>query len=75
MSTPAMPWEGLFAWSQEHDLLAKRLYVVLSEPVSGLQPVLDNLDAHVAYQARPGQARPGQARERGRDVRGRPALR
>jgi uncharacterized protein YciI len=52
MSTPAMPWEGLFAWSQEHDLLAKRLYVVLSEPVSGLQPVLDNLDAHVAYQTR-----------------------
>jgi hypothetical protein len=47
-----MSWEGLFAWSGERGLLAKRLYVVLSEPVSGLGPVLDNLDAHVAYQTR-----------------------
>jgi hypothetical protein len=47
-----MPWADLLAWSDEHDLLAKRLYAVLSEPVSGLQPVLDNLEAHVAYQTR-----------------------
>jgi uncharacterized protein len=52
MSNPTMPWADLLAWSEGHDLLAKRLYAVLSEPVSGLQPVLDNLDAHVAYQTR-----------------------
>jgi uncharacterized protein len=52
MSSPTMPWADLLAWSQGHDLLAKRLYAVLSEPVSGLQPVLDNLDPHVAYQTR-----------------------
>lgn len=52
MSEPTMPWADLLAWSDGHDLLAKRLYAVLSEPVSGLQPVLDNLDAHVAYQTR-----------------------
>ena len=52
MSNPTMPWADLLAWSEGHDLLAKRLYAVLSEPVSGLQPVLDNLDAHVAYQTK-----------------------
>ena len=52
MSSPTMPWADLLAWSQGHDLLAKRLYAVLSEPVRGLQPVLDNLDPHVAYQTR-----------------------
>jgi uncharacterized protein YciI len=52
MSETTMPWADLLAWSDEHDLLAKRLYAVLSEPVSGLQPVLDNLEAHVAYQTR-----------------------
>jgi uncharacterized protein len=52
MSNPTMPWADLLAWSEGHDLLAKRLYAVLSEPVSGLQPVLDNLEAHVAYQTR-----------------------
>ena len=46
MSEPTMPWAELLAWSDEHDLLAKRLYAVLSEPVSGLQPVLDHLEAH-----------------------------
>jgi hypothetical protein len=52
MSEPTMPWADLLAWSDGHDLLAKRLYAVLSEPVNGLQPVLDNLEAHVAYQTR-----------------------
>jgi uncharacterized protein len=46
------PWQELIAWSQEHNLLAKRLYLVLSEPTQGLGPVLDNLDDHVAYQTR-----------------------
>jgi hypothetical protein len=41
-----MSWADLLAWSDGHGLLGKRLYVVLSEPVTGLQAVLDNLDAH-----------------------------
>jgi uncharacterized protein len=52
MSEPTMSWADLLAWSDGHGLLAKRLYVVLSEPVTGLQAVLDNLDAHVAHQTR-----------------------
>lgn len=52
MSEPTMPWADLLAWSDGHGLLGKRLYVVLSEPITGLQAVLDNLDAHVAYQTR-----------------------
>ncbi len=31
-------------------LLAKQLYVVLTRPSNGLQPVLDNLQEHLAYQ-------------------------
>jgi uncharacterized protein YciI len=52
MTEPMMSWTELLAWSDGHGLLAKRLYVVLSEPTSGLGPVLDNLDDHVAYQTR-----------------------
>jgi hypothetical protein len=52
MSEPTMSWADLLAWSDGHGLLGKRLYVVLSDPVTGLQAVLDNLDAHVAYQTR-----------------------
>ena len=52
MSEPMMSWADLLAWSDEHGLLAKRLYVVLSEPTNGLGPVLDNLDEHVGYQTK-----------------------
>jgi uncharacterized protein len=50
MSTPRMPWNELIEWSEQHNLLAKRLYVVLSTPANGLGPVLENLDPHVKYQ-------------------------
>lgn len=52
MTEPRMPWNDLVVWSQEHDLLALRLYVVTSQPTNGLGPVLENLDPHVAYQTR-----------------------
>jgi uncharacterized protein len=52
MSEPVMPWAGLLTWSEEHNLLAKRLYVVLSEPAHGPGPVRENLEEHVAYQTR-----------------------
>jgi uncharacterized protein len=52
MTETKMPWNDLLEWSRQHDLLAKRLYVVMSEPTNGLGPVLENLDPHVAYQTR-----------------------
>ena len=51
MSTE-MPWKELVDYSETHDLLAKRLYVVFSEPTDGLGPVMDTLDPHVAHQTR-----------------------
>ena len=50
MSEPVMLWHDLVEYSQTHDLLAKRLYVVFSQPTNGLGPVLENLDPHVAHQ-------------------------
>jgi uncharacterized protein len=50
--TPRMSWPELLTWSEEHNLLAKRLYIVLSEPTNGLGPVLENLEPHVAYQTK-----------------------
>jgi uncharacterized protein YciI len=47
-----MSWDEILDWSQKHDLLAKRLYVVLSEPAAGPEAVSENLAEHVAYQAR-----------------------
>jgi uncharacterized protein YciI len=52
MSEPRMRWNDLVDYSETHDLLAKRLYVVFSEPTNGLGPVLENLDPHVQYQTR-----------------------
>lgn len=50
MTEPAMAWQDLVTYSETHNLLAKRLYVVFSEPTNGLGPVLENLDPHVAHQ-------------------------
>jgi hypothetical protein len=47
-----MPWQELVDYSETHDLLAKRLYVVFSEPTDGLGPVMDALDLDVAHQTR-----------------------
>lgn len=35
-------------WCKEHNLLAKRLYIVTSEPTNGLGPILEKLGPHVA---------------------------
>lgn len=51
-TSPTMRWQELVDYSETHDLLAKRLYVVFSEPTNGLGPVLDNLDPHVEHQTR-----------------------
>ena len=52
MSEPVMPWKDLVEYSETHDLLAKRLYVVFSEPTNGLGPVLEYLDPHVQHQTK-----------------------
>jgi len=52
MNDHVMSWPGIIALSEERGLLAKRLYVVLSEPTAGPGPVQENLDEHLAYQAR-----------------------
>jgi len=52
MSELAMPWRELVQYSEEHNLLAKRLYVVFSEPTDGIGPIMENLDPHVAHQTR-----------------------
>ncbi|MEU6603156.1 YciI family protein [Streptomyces flaveolus] len=52
MDAQRMPWDELISWSQDHNLLAKRLYVVISEPTNGIGPVLENLEPHVAYQTK-----------------------
>jgi hypothetical protein len=46
----AIPWTELVQYSKDHNLLAKQLYVVFSEPTSGIGPVMENIDPHVAYQ-------------------------
>ncbi|MFF3005677.1 YciI family protein [Kitasatospora sp. NPDC057940] len=52
MSEPRMAWDELVMFSREHELLAKQLYVIVSEPTAGLGPVLANLEEHLAYQAK-----------------------
>lgn len=50
MSPQIMPWKDLVSYSEENGLLAKQLYVVFSDPVDGIGPVMENLDPHVDYQ-------------------------
>ena len=52
MTDPTMRWQDLVEYSESHDLLAMRLYVLFSEPTNGLGPVLENLDSHVAHQTK-----------------------
>jgi uncharacterized protein YciI len=50
MGTQRTLWKDLVAYSEEHGLLAKQLYVVFSDPTNGIGPVMDSLDQHVEYQ-------------------------
>ena len=52
MSESGMLWTELVQYSQDHGLLAKRLYVVLSEATNGTGPVMGALEPHLAYQGR-----------------------
>ena len=48
--TPQVGWPELTDRAREIGLLAKRLYVVTSEPTAGIGPVMENLEPHLAYQ-------------------------
>jgi uncharacterized protein len=50
MNEPVMSWAGIVAESEARNLLAKKLYVVMSEPTGGKGLVLQNLADHLAYQ-------------------------
>jgi uncharacterized protein len=52
MTESAIPWTELVQYSRDHNLLAKQLYVVFSEPANGIGPVMAAIDPHVAYQTR-----------------------
>ena len=52
MTETAIPWTELVQYSKDHKLLAKQLYVVLSEPTNGIKPIMDIIDPHVEYQTR-----------------------
>ena len=52
MTEARMKWEEQREIARTHGLLGKTLYVISSRPTNGLQPVLDALDEHIAYQTR-----------------------
>ena len=44
------PAAEIIALSRQKGCLAKQLYVVVTTPANGLGPVLENIEAHLAYQ-------------------------
>ncbi len=45
-------WPELIEYSENHNLLAKRLFVVFSTATKGIGPVMENLDPHVEWQTK-----------------------
>ncbi len=50
MSDQDFPWQAHLDKIRAKGLLAKQLYVVMTWPKDGLDPVLENLADHLAYQ-------------------------
>jgi uncharacterized protein len=50
MDLSEMSWTDWIAECKARNLLAKKLYVVMSDPTGGMGPVLQNLEDHLAYQ-------------------------
>ncbi len=50
MSKDGPTWDQLVGQCAELGLLAKKLYVVFTTPVNGLDPIMEMLDEHLAYQ-------------------------
>ncbi len=47
-----MSWKEMVDFSESHNLLAKRLYVISSKPTNGLDPINAVLDEHVRFQTK-----------------------
>lgn len=50
MTQEKSQWQDVLDRSQDHGVLAKQLYVVLTAPTGGLDAVEANLKEHLAYQ-------------------------
>lgn len=51
MAPSSLPASDLIAMSKEKGLLAKQLYIVSTTPTNGMEAVMANLEAHLAFQA------------------------
>ena len=47
-----MTWDSVVEFCRQHDsrMKTKELYAVFSDPTNGLGPVMENIEAHLAYQ-------------------------
>jgi len=50
MSETALNAKDAISLSKRAGYLAKQLYVIFTTPTNGIKPVMDNLDAHLAFQ-------------------------
>ena len=50
VSNQTPTWNQMVQQCEGLGLLAKKLYVVFTKPVNGLGPIMEVLDAHLAYQ-------------------------
>lgn len=50
MSDHSVPAADIVALSKDKGFLARQLYVVFTTPVAGMGPVMQNIEAHLAFQ-------------------------
>lgn len=50
MTSQSVPAADIIALSKDKGFLAKQLYVVFTTPVAGMGPVMQNIEAHLAFQ-------------------------
>jgi uncharacterized protein YciI len=50
MAANSVPAAEIVSLSKEKGFLAKQLYVVFTTPTSGMGPVMQNIEAHLAFQ-------------------------
>jgi len=50
MPNPEFPWQAHVEKVRAKGVLAKQLYAVLTWPAAGMEPILKNLQNHLAYQ-------------------------
>ena len=50
MATHRVPTAEIVSLSKEKGFLAKQLYVIFTTPVNGMEPVMQNVAAHLTFQ-------------------------